>query len=511
LARKITFPTFFPRVFGVQYFGQGFIANLPIKGVTPPYHPTIMAVGERIYLDNTPLIMESHFDFKRVALIRTFSSHKDSTESKAILIQTKEPTRVWVAYDEKGSSDIPTWLKQKFKRTGRRIKSNQGLEFQLYKIDMRAGELSLGGNAKGVRKPGHQYFVIIENLKNENVVITRDVIDTTVDEIKYTSDNLIQLFTRGMLVHNVYVDPGIDLYLNNNQFEQNGLSILNVNYDNEPLFTPTTEALNYDVVTSGPTVTGGTVVFRYPELVDSQIVIRERIDPVIIPAQVTHHSTTHIVNEIDSLLSFEEKVDQLNVGIDVFEPAIETFTPTPRQPKSGQSFLTFTEQEPLVNPDIEIYGSRIVQSGHETTVYWESINSSRIMMDQKEIDFKGFIDTILSSTKSYIFEVEADDEVLVKNFVIQVADDTYPTLQSLPELTLKSDKKMVDKGDTITLTWSASNVTHLFLDDQEVSLSGSQTFTIDDNTEFTLKGTNSYITTPIKLLIRITPEQDPCC
>jgi hypothetical protein len=462
-----------------------------------------MSIGTTIYKDDTWLITESDFDFNRCALIKTYSSNKNSTAKNEISLQVTEPSKVYVAYDEKGSSEVAPWLKRLFKRTGRRIKSNQGHEYQLYELEMRQGKVILGGNALGVNRPGQGYFVIVENLRHYNDVITRDVVDLTIDEIKYTSDRMIQLYSQGYLIHNVGTDPLFPLQLDDTQFIQNGLSVLNLLFVGGTTLTPNTQTEAYQKVISGPTDTGTTTVIKYLELIDGKLVEKQKIVPIIIPSQLQTLTTSITINSVSSK-TFEELVTDLNVGLIPFEPIIENFISQARQPGLGQSVLSFIEQEALIDPSIQIYGSDFI-STEEGTIFWKAFNSSRILFDNfREIDFSGVMEVNPSETTSYPFTVEADQELLTTNYVIQVQTLAHPAKLNLPKLTLHSNKKIVDAGDTITLTWSASNVSALNLGTTILtSNNGSLDVVINENTEFVLKGISPNLEAEVKFLIRI--------
>lgn len=433
--RQITFPTIFPRVNGVTYHGQGFIENLVIKNIYPGYiKPTILSVGERMYNNNTWLIAHCDLNFNKVCLLKTNFERNTSTEINEISFYVNEPTTVYVAYDEKGSSNIPDWLSYKFQRTSRVIKSNQGHEFQLYKIVIRKGKLTLGGNASGVNRPGFNYFVLIENQKNENIIRTRSVVDNTVDQIKFTSDYMIQMYRDNILIHNIWCDPLFEIYLNDqNQFIQNGLSILDV-------FAP----------------------------------------------------------------NFLEQVNELNDGIQPFEPLIENFIPSDRQPEVNQTYLEFIEQEPLINPNILISGTTFTKSNQNSIINWYSLNSNRILLDKKEVDFKGSLIVNPIQTTYHTFQVEADDNILVTNYNLQVENQIISQPVLLPKLILKSNKKIVSREETIMLEWSAENYDQLFLGDIPLNVNnGSLEIEILNDTEFKLSALNSYLDVEISLLIRV--------
>lgn len=433
--RQITFPTIFPRVNGVNYHGQGFIENLVIKSIYPGYiKPTILSVGERIYNNNTWLITHCDLNFNKVCLLKTNFERNTSTETNEISFYVNEPATVYVAYDEKGSSNIPDWLAYKFQRTSKIIKSNQGQEFQLYKIVIRKGKLTLGGNASGVSRPGFNYFVLIENQKNENIITTRSVVDNTVNQIKFTSDYMIQMYRDDILIHNIWCDPLFEIYLNDqNQFVQNGLSILDV-------FAP----------------------------------------------------------------NFLEQVNELNDGIQPFEPLIENFIPNDRQPGINQTYLEFIEQEPLTNPNILIGGTTFTKSNNDARVNWYTANSNRVLFNKREVDFKGSLLISSEQTTYYTFRVEADENILITNYNLQIENQLVSQPVLLPKLTLKSNKKNVFKEETVTLEWYAENYDQLFLGDTQLNTnSGSLEIEILNDTEFKLSALNSYLNVEISLLIRV--------
>lgn len=512
--REITFPTFFPPIQGVRYFAKNFVLNNPVTDVSSFCRSVILSVQERIYMDDTWTVTKTHFDYDKVTLIRTRQSDRLSQSKKILSFKLTEPCNVWIAYDEKGSNGKPNWLTDRFEPTAYRIYTNQGGEYRLYKKLFRSGKVTLGGNAQGVSSPGKNYFVIIESLRYSPTVITRDVVDLTIDELKLTSDYLLQLWSKGYLIHNVNIDRHYPIYLNDqNQFVQNGFSILDVIFRDGPNLAIDPEAPNYmgQEIINGPINTGSTYVFKFYDLVNGELVLVERIDPVIIPAEIENLVPIPQIINLVSFYNFLEKVNILNTGIIPFEPEIENFIPTERQPDSDCILLDFIPQETLQDPKIVVYGTNFIIRNHEAKIYWFAYRASRILLNNnREIDFQGFLSVYPTETTYYTFTAESDNEVITQNYNIQVKTTNDPDSLELPHLIFRSNTKIANPGDTITLSWEGQGFSALFLGDLDVTSLASKNEIINSNTEFTLKAFNPNLIVELKLFIRIPEERESC-
>jgi hypothetical protein len=121
-----------------------------------------LKVGKEYYVDRNYVVTYVPDYLAQERLVKTSNNDRVNSNNRYIVIQSSQPTIVYVAYDSRVTS-VPNWLKNNFTKTEDYIGvSDLAKQLILWKRTFAAGEAVLGGNnATGTEDVKNMYIVLV--------------------------------------------------------------------------------------------------------------------------------------------------------------------------------------------------------------------------------------------------------------------------------------------------------------------------------------------------------------